>query len=505
MRRFFYSDALRDFAMGQKRILVVDDEALICWSLANSLDKAGYLVETAGSAAEAREKLSFHPHAVLLDIRLPDASGLEMLKEFRVADEDLAFLMITADANVDTAVQALRLGADDFIGKPFDLERVKHALHQIFEQKQLKKQVACLRRRLRKKEEGDQLIGNSRKMIELAKMIRVCAETDCRTVLILGESGTGKELVARAIHQYSARADEPLLDINCSAIPENLLENELFGHEKGAFTDASDRQKGIFELAEGGTVFLDEIGDMPLSMQAKILRVIETKRYRRLGGKEDLQANVRIIAATNQNLPAMVRDGRFRGDLFFRLNVMSLDLAPLRERKEDIPKIVQYFITRLNDEYGRSITGVTPEAMADLIGYDWPGNVRELRNAVERAMMLEGGRLLTPDHLPCEIRQRPKEGEIFQRRRESSAEERPFRFVLPLEGISMEEVEKEFIHQALERHNGNQTMAARCLRISRDTLRYRMKKFGLGEPDSAEANSSTADELEPVPGKARNG
>jgi transcriptional regulator with PAS, ATPase and Fis domain len=322
----------------------------------------------------------------------------------------------------------------------------------------------------------------------------------------MGESGTGKELVARAIHNYSARSEEPFLDINCSAIPENLLENELFGHEKGAYTDASGRQEGIFELAEGGTVFLDEIGDMPLAMQAKILRVIESKRFRRLGGKEELQANVRIIAATNQDLQAMVRDGRFRGDLFFRLNVMSLPLPPLRERKEDIPKIVSYFISRLNEEYGRSVDGISPEALNDLMRYDWPGNVRELRNAVERAMMLETGRLLTPAFLPCEIRQ--EEGMVVgaaRRELPEAGKPQPCKVVLPPEGISMEETEKEFIRQALERYDGNQTKAARCLRISRDTLRYRVKKFGLGEPDAAEAATSAAGEPVPTSGKAGNG
>jgi DNA-binding NtrC family response regulator len=470
--------------MNQRRILTVDDEKLIHWSLASALSKAGYVVETAASGAEAREKFrSFRPDAVLLDIRLPDASGLDLLREFRNGEEDLTVIMITADAHADTAVQALRLGAEDFIGKPFNMETVKHTLHQVFENKRLKKQVDSLRRGLRKKCDCDQLIGNSRKMIELVKTLHGCAQNDCRTVLILGESGTGKELVARAIHNYSARSDEPFLDINCSAIPENLLENELFGHEKGAYTDASDRQKGIFELAEGGTVFLDEIGDMPLAMQAKILRVIETKRFRRLGGKEELQANVRIIAATNQDLQAMVRDGRFRGDLFFRLNVMSLPLPPLRERKEDIPKIVSYFISQLNEEYGRSVEGISPEALNDLMRYDWPGNVRELRNAVERAMMLETGRLLTPAFLPCEIRQ--NEGmveEAESRELQEAGKPQPCKVILPLNGISIEDVEKEFIRQALERYDGNQTKAARCLRMTRDTLRYRMKKFGLGEP-----------------------
>lgn len=482
--------------MIEQRILAVDDEKLILWSLVTTLSKVGYIVEGAGSAAEARSKFqSFKPDLVLLDLRLPDGCGLDLLREFRDKDEDLAVIMITADAHADTAVQALQLGAEDFIGKPFNLETMKHTVHQVFEKNRLRKQVDSLRRGLRKKSEGDQLIGNSRKMIDLIKMVNGCAKNDCRTVLILGESGTGKELVARAIHQYSARVDDPFLGINCAAIPENLLENELFGHEKGAYTDASNRQKGIFELAEGGTVFLDEIGDMPLAMQAKILRVIETKHFSRLGGKEDLQANVRILAATNQDLPAMVRAGRFRADLFYRLNVISLPLPPLREHKEDIPKTVDYFISRLNEEYGRNVEGISAEALDDLMRYDWPGNVRELRNAIERAMMLENTRLLSATFLPCEIRQNAEQ--MWEEITPAACQPHSERLILPKDGISLEEVEKEFILQALERYQGNQSKAARCLHMSRDTLRYRMKKFGISEteePRHINSLSAKADE-----------
>jgi DNA-binding NtrC family response regulator len=485
--------------MEKRRILAVDDEELILWSLATYLSKAGFEVETAVSAAAAREKFqSFRPEMVLLDLRLPDGNGMELLHEFREAEDDLAIIMMTADAHAETAVQALQLGADDFIGKPFNMETVKHTLHQVLENKRLKKQVDSLRRGLRKKTATDQLIGNSPRMIELLKMVHGCARNDCRTVLLLGESGTGKELVARAIHNYSARVDEPFFDINCSAIPENLLENELFGHEKGAFTDASDRQKGIFELADGGTVFLDEIGDMPLAMQAKILRVIETKRFRRLGGKEELHANVRIISATNQDLPAMVRDGKFRGDLFYRLNVMTLDLPPLRERKEDIPKIVDYFINRLNEEYGRTIEGITPVALEVLEGHGWPGNVRELRNVVERAMMLEHGRFITTSFFPSDIRHHESAPEPLAEEAGTTVKKLPVvaksqsqshKIVLPPGGISIEEVEKELIRQALERYEGHQVKAARSLGMSRDTLRYRMKKFGFSD-DEPEAPAS---------------
>ncbi|HEY6871971.1 MAG TPA: sigma-54 dependent transcriptional regulator [Geobacteraceae bacterium] len=467
--------------MNKNRILVVDDEKLISWSLAAMLNKAGYEVETAATGAEAIQKFhSFKPEMVLLDVCLPDVNGLEVLKKFRSMNEDLYVIMITAYAHADSAVLALQEGAEDYFGKPFNMDAVKHVVDRAFEKKRLKKEVDYFRRELRKKSDQDKLIGNCQKMIEVFKMIKVCADTDVKTVLITGESGTGKELVAKAIHLHSARAEAPFIEVNCAAIPENLLENELFGHERGAYTDASKKQKGIFELAEGGTVFLDEIGDMPFLMQAKILKAIETKRFRRLGGEDDVEANVRIITATNQDLPQMVSQGNFRGDLFFRLNVMNIPLPPLRERKEDIPALVQYFIERLNEEYGRNVEGAAPETVEYLGRYDWPGNVRELRNNIERLMMLEQGKILTPQHLSAEI------GTSKQAARKQSAggisHDLPVEhIILPPEGISIEELEKQLIQLALKKSGGNQTKAAKFLKMSRDTLRYRMKKFGLSE------------------------
>jgi len=446
------------------------------------LAAAGYAVQTAMSGAEAREKFTdFVPEMVLLDVRLPDANGVDLLREFKAHDEDVAVLMITAYADADSAVSALKIGADDYIGKPFDVENIRHIVDQGFEKKKLRKEVDLFRRELRKKYDYDNLIGNSSKMIEVFKMIKVCAETDAKIVLVLGESGTGKELVARAIHYHSARSQDPFIEINCAAIPDNLLENELFGHEKGAYTDASKSHKGIFEAAAGGTVFLDEIGDMPLPMQAKILKVIDARKFRRLGGSRDIDTDVRIIAATNQDLPYMVKEGSFRGDLFFRLNVMSIPLAPLRERKEDIPSLAAYFIERLNEEYGRGVQGTSPEALDCLQRYDWPGNVRELRNAMERAMMLEPGTMLSYEFFNHEIRQcgQAKTKGIAPASHEAPAVAESGYITLPPHGISIEEVEKELIQQALARFSGNQTKAAQCLRMSRDTLRYRIKKFGL--------------------------
>ena len=469
--------------MREHRVLVVDDEKLVCWSLSQMLAAAGYAVQTATNGAEARGQFhDFVPEMVLLDVRLPDANGVDLLREFKAQDEDVIVLMITAYADADSAVSALKIGADDYIGKPFDIENIRHIVDQGFEKRKLRKEVDLFRRELRKKYDYDNLIGNSSKMIEVFKMIKVCAETDAKIVLVLGESGTGKELVARAIHYHSARSQEPFIEINCAAIPDNLLENELFGHEKGAYTDASKSHKGIFEAAAGGTVFLDEIGDMPLPMQAKILKVIDARKFRRLGGSRDIDTDVRIIAATNQDLPSMVKDGNFRGDLFFRLNVMSIPLAPLRERKEDIPSLANYFIERLNEEYGRGVQGTSPEALDCLQRYDWPGNVRELRNAMERAMMLEPGTMLSYEFFNHEIRQcgraKTKDPSPAGGHEAPAVAESGY-ITLPPHGISIEEVEKELIQQALARFNGNQTKAAQCLRMSRDTLRYRIKKFGL--------------------------
>ncbi len=468
----------------QYRVLVVDDEKLVCWSLGEMLTDNGYLVETALSGEEARSRFgSFNPHMVLLDVRLPDANGLNLLTEFKAKNEDLIVLMITAHADANSAVSALKEGAADYIGKPFNIDSIRYTVEKCFEQKKLRKEVDFLRREQRKKYDYDNLIGNSWKMIDVFKMIKICAETDAKIVLVLGESGTGKQLVSHAIHHHSARSDAPFIETNCAAIPENLLENELFGHEKGAFTDASASHQGIFEAAEGGTVFLDEIGDMPLAMQAKILKVIDSNTFRKLGGKQDIDVDVRIITATNQNLQKLVKESGFRQDLFYRLNVMSIVVPPLRERKEDIPPLANYFIERLNQEYGKSIKGISPEAEQCLINYDWPGNVRELRNALERAIMLEQDTVLTPRYLSKDITGASPAAKIggAASQLDTAGDEADYEVRLPPGGISLEEVEKSLITQALDRYRGNQTKAARALKISRDTLRYRMKKFKLDE------------------------
>jgi len=454
--------------MTSKRVLVVDDEHLIRWSLVRALDGAGYQAEAAETGAEARAKYKdFRPHAVLLDICLPDANGTDLLKEFKADDKDLVVIMITAHSDADSAVSALKIGAADYVGKPFDLEDVLHSLEQALEKQRLQDENAYFRRVLKGKIESDNLVGNCPAMIKIYKLIKVAADVDAKTVLITGASGTGKELVARGVHMHSSRSKEPFIDVNCAAIPETLLENELFGHERGAYTDASQKQKGIFEMAQGGTVFLDEIGDMPIGMQAKVLKVIENRRYRRLGGSSDILSDARIVAATNQDLPLMVKEGKFRADLYYRLNVMPIVLPSLRER---------------NSEYGRNIEGVDAQTMHYLMAYDWPGNVRELRNAIERAMMLERSSSLSSQHFSSEIIDAGK----LEAGADGSEDGVDDCFAmgqirLPKDGISLDEVEKQLIQMALKRWDGNQTKAAECLRMSRDTLRYRMKKFDINK------------------------
>ena len=472
--------------MSKAKILIADDEHLISSMLALNLEKVGYVVETAASGEEALQKFyDFKPDLVILDLHLPDAYGLDLLVTMRGSDDSLPFIIITANIMADSAVNAFKLGAVNFFGKPFEMDEIVLSVAKYIKEKQIDdvESSPTVRRNVSTQ---DQMIGNSPKMVEISKLVYACASTDARTVLVTGESGTGKGLVAQAVHQYSARANAPFIAVNCAAIPESLIENELFGHDRGAYTDAGRKQKGIFEQANGGTVFLDEIGDMPLSMQTKLLNVLETKRFRRLGGEADVEADVRIIAATNQDLFKMVAEGRFRGDLYYRLNMINIRVPALRKRLEDIPAMVQYFIERLNAEYGRRIVKASSEALEKLQAYSWPGNVRELRNVIERAMMLEKGSVLNHFHLCEESKKdhftpRPEPQSPDQDVLASDQGQRFAGFQLPPEGISFEEVEKQLIGLALESASGNQSKAAKILKMSRDTLRYRMKKYGISE------------------------
>ncbi|NOY64786.1 MAG: sigma-54-dependent Fis family transcriptional regulator, partial [Nitrospirae bacterium] len=408
----------------------------------------------------------------LLDIHLPDISGLEVLKEIKEIDRDSIVIMITAYGDIETAVKSIKMGAYDFVEKPFNMDKLNLLIRKSLETVSLRKEITHLKSRLTTQYGFDNIIGESEEMKRVFDMIQKVARSDASTVLIQGESGTGKDLVARVIHYQSKRAQKPFMEINCTALPENLIESELFGYEKGAFTDAKVTKKGLFELADGGSVFLDEIGDMRLNTQAKLLKVLENKTFKRIGGVKDIVVDVRIIAATNKNLDDEVKNGNFREDLFFRLKIVPIHLPPLRDRGEDILLLARYFISLYNKEFRKNFRGLTRETERLFLEYHWPGNVRELKNVIERVMILENDEYIKPEHLPIELISRESTLRSNIERLE---------FDIPPGGIDIEDVEKNLIIKALEKTRGNQTRAARLLNISRDALRYRMQKFGLFE------------------------
>jgi two-component system response regulator AtoC len=458
--------------MSKVRILVVDDERLIRLTLEQGLANRGYAVLTADRAEDAlRIVRESPPDLVLLDIKLPDRDGSEILPEIRRLAPQTQVVMLTACESAEMAIQAFKDGAADFVTKPFDLENLEVVLRRVADKQRLQQDLEHFTRTEQRRYDMSRIIGKSPAIRELLELTGRIARSDASTVLLTGESGTGKDLVARAIHYGSPRRDRPFMAINCTAISENLLESELMGHERGAFTDAKVQKKGLFEMADGGTVFLDEIGDMQRSLQVKLLRTIEERTIRRVGGTETLQVDIRIIAATNRNLERAVREGDFRDDLYYRLKVFPLHLPPLRERLEDVREIAIAFVEHFNRHYRRKVPGLTEEALVALEGYDWPGNVRELRNVIERAVILQTSGELGVDDLPLEIRQGREMAPA------STGDETPFG--LPAEGVALEAVERDLIRQALERTNRNQTQAARLLHLSRDALRYRMKKFDL--------------------------
>ncbi|MEI8190777.1 MAG: sigma-54 dependent transcriptional regulator [candidate division NC10 bacterium] len=460
---------------GPANILVVDDERLIRWSLEQQLRREGYSVQSVETGAEALQRIQADsPDLVLLDVRLPDADGVELLGRLRAADPEILVIMMTAHGGVEAAVRAMKLGAQDYVSKPFDVEELKLTIRKALETRTLRRDVARFQVEAAHGSTLDDLVGVSRAVADLKGFIQRIAQSDATTVLLQGESGTGKDLVARVIHFASQRTRAPFLAINCMALPEHLLESELFGHERGAFTDARALKKGLFEQADGGTVYLDEIGDMRPDLQGKLLRLIEEKGFRRVGGLRDFKADVRIIAATNRDLTKSLAAGEFRADLYYRLKVFPLLLPPLRERPEDVLLLARYFISRFCREMRREPLTLHPEAQARLTRYAWPGNVRELRNVLERAIILAPGSVLDPEHLPLELGDQPS--------RRADVASRPASVSLPTEGLRLEEVERDLVRQALEATEGNQVRAARLLGISRDALRNRMKKFGLLAP-----------------------
>jgi len=453
------------------KILVVDDEKLIRWSVSERLQRDGYEVLAAESGEQALELVAqSSPDLMLLDVRLPGMDGLTTLQRSLGLHAELAVIMMSAHSTVDNAVEAMKIGAIDFLVKPFPFQSLDAAVQRALQNARTRRQIAALTSERR----GDaashgQLIGRSPIVEQIRGMVSRLASSDATTVLVEGESGAGKEVVARAIHFESGRAERPFLQVNCAALPEQLLESELFGHERGAFTDAHAQKKGLFESAEGGTVMLDEIGDLPPGGQAKLLRLLENKTFRRVGGVTELRADVRVLAATNVNLEERVAEGRFRADLFFRLNVVRIRMPSLREHTDDVPLLVAHFVAKFNHEMKRQVKGVAPAAMDHLQAYHWPGNVRELRNVVERAFILHAGAdEIKPEHLPAELKSAP-------------APRKTDKLVphVPDQGLVLEDVEKRLIVEAMERASGNQSKAARLLGVSRDTLRYRLKKHGM--------------------------
>ena len=453
--------------MNNYRVLVVDDEHLIRWSLEQSLKKQGYMVQTVGSGEEALDYVRKHsPDLVLLDIQLPGIDGIETLEQIKEIDRDISVIMITALGVLETAVKAMQLGAFDYINKPFNLDELSVVLRKALETQALKKEVEHLRTEKKRTQGSSKIIAESSHMESVLDMVSKVAKSDAATVLVQGESGTGKELVARALHYDSSRSEQPFMAINCAAVPETLLESELMGHEKGAFTDAKNQKKGLFEMANGGTVFLDEIGDMPMGTQAKLLRVLEERSFRRIGGTKDIHVDIRIVAATNKELLQAIEEGGFRKDLYYRIQVIPIYLPPLRERPDDILPLAYHFVKHFNTEFGKTVKGFSRAAEKYLVEYEWPGNIRELRNVIERAIILESGDTLKLELLPREMLSQPSG---------SSAGS----FQLPPEGIDIEVVEKQLIQQALLLSSGNQSQAARKLHLGIDAFRYRMKKFDL--------------------------
>jgi len=452
------------------RILIVDDEAGMRDMLSILLRKEGYGVAVADRAERAIEMVSKGEFdLVMSDISMPGKSGLEVLRQARVASPDTPVILITAYASTESAVEALKLGAYDYLIKPFDVEELKNVVRNALEKRRLETENRVLKRELKQKTGPDTLVGESPRMREVLALVDRIAPTHS-TVLIVGESGTGKELAARAIHASSPRRDRPFVSINCGALPDELLESELFGHTRGSFTGAVTSKKGLFEVADGGTIFLDEIGDTSPAMQVKLLRVLQERRIRRVGGTDETEVNVRVLAATNHDLEALVREKRFREDLYYRINVIQIQMPALREKREDIPRLVDHFVSKYSALMGKKVSGVNEEARRSLQQHEWPGNVRELENVIERAVALANGDVLGPADLSRDL------GGAARAARDLPAE-------LTDAGIDLERqlegLREHFMSLALDRASGVQTRAAELLGMSFRSFRYFAKKYHL--------------------------
>jgi DNA-binding NtrC family response regulator len=460
-------------------ILLVDDQDSIRFFLEKTLAQEGYEAHTAktgGEAVELTQKII--PDLILLDLKLPDMDGLEVLKKIKSVFPEICIVMITAFGDIETAVTAMKEGAYDFVTKPINLDQLLMVVNKGLDSKRLSREVLQLKRQMEIGDGFEYLMGESPAMQKVYDVVQQVAKSDTTTVLIEGESGVGKEMIARLIHNYSTRADKPFMDVNCASLPEQLLESELFGHEKGAFTDAKSQKQGLLELANRGTLFLDEIGEMSLTIQVKLLRVLERMVFRRVGGTSDIHVSVRIISATNRELKREVEENRFRADLYYRLKVVPMRIPALRERKEDLVNFAKYFINIYNKKFNKNFEDIEDAALEMMLNYDWPGNIRELKNSIERIVLLEEGPTLRAPFLPF----------AAPRAEDSSVGKKVDRIMsqpIPDDGISLEEIvaelERELIVKASEQAGWNQSQTARLLNLKRDKLRYRMKGYDLGE------------------------
>ena len=447
-------------------ILIVDDEETIRVTLRDALREEGYTTMEAGSGEEAialvREKI---PDLMLLDMKLPKAGGIEVLKQARKVHDEIVVIVMTAYAEVADAVKCMRHGAYDYVNKPFSLDALKVVVRNALETLSLKKELSIVREREQREFEADFIVGESPKMRKVFRYVKRVARSNCSTVLVQGESGTGKELIARAIHYWSFRHDKMFVDFNCTAVPDALVESELFGFEKGAFTDAKQQKKGLFELADKGTLFLDEIGDMGYHLQAKLLRALQERSFTRVGGVSKVNVDIRIIASTNRDLQAAMAEGTFHEDLYYRLHVVPITLPPLRDRPVDILLLAKHFIDRFNREFKKNVYKIAPETEALILEYHWPGNVRELKNAIERAILLECDDVLLPEHLmltEAETAPQPASPPPLERT-----------------DMTLEEIERDYIERVIEAVGWNKNRAAKTLGIDRTTLYTKIKKYGL--------------------------
>jgi len=468
------------------KVLVIDDEEMLTWSVETELKANGVEVQSCGSLRTALEAFAaFHPDLVICDLKLPDGSGMELLKRWHLERPDMPFILITAHGAVESAIDALRFGAFDYLQKPFNLKNLTATINRAAEMSSLRQKVKQLTGRVAS-HEPLQIIGQSAAMQVTKRQLERVAQSNANTVLISGESGTGKELAARAVHDWSKRSEMPFIEINCASIPENLLESELFGYEKGAFTDARERKLGLFEIAQNGTIFLDEIGELPIKLQTKLLRALESRRYTRLGGTREVTFTARIVAATNRNLLDEIAQGHFRSDLYYRLSALPIRLPPLRDRMEDIDILIEFFLQKLCKDLEMTVPSITAKAKQKLYCHSWPGNLRELRNVLERALVFSRPESIGEEDIEVDeqtvrtlLPLRPLiPSSPFKDDSPATGSDR-FIFRLPQGGIELELLERDLLSQALDRAKNNQTKAAELLGITRHTLRYRLEKYDL--------------------------